>query len=424
VSGTTPPWLADGLPHLWRPYTQMKGVAPPLAVAATEGCRIKLADGRALIDGISSWWTACHGYNHPKIVAAVAEQARIMPHVMFGGLVHEGAARLAAQLSALTGLAHVFFSDSGSVAVEIALKMAAQFWINRGVRGRTRFVCFRGAYHGDTLGAMSVSDAEAGMHAALADYLPRQHLFDLPRDEAELRAFAEALALVRSDTAAVILEPLVQAAGGMRMHEPRIVAGIAAACRELDVLFIADEIATGFGRTGTMFACERAGVVPDILCLGKALTGGALGMAATLAGGCVFAAFLADRADAALMHGPTYMANPLACAAANASLDLFETEPRLAQVAAIEAHLGDALAPCRDLPGVVDVRVKGAVGAVQVARMRDLQWLKDRFVAEGVWLRPFGDVVYLMPPFVIESGELAALTGAVVRVMEEWSHGR
>ena len=302
--------------------------------------------------------------------------------------------------------------------------MAAQFWINRGQRGRTRFVCFRGAYHGDTLGAMSVSDAEAGMHAALAGYLPPQHLLDLPRDAAELRAFADALAKLRPDTAAVILEPLVQAAGGMKMHPPEIVAGIAAACREADVLFIADEIATGFGRTGTMLACEQADVIPDILCLGKALTGGALGMAVTMASARVFDAFLSDDPDTALMHGPTYMANPLACAAANASLDLFETEPRLAQVAAIAAHLSDALAPCRTLPGVVDVRVKGAIGAVQLAEPRDLQWFKDRFVAGGVWLRPFGDVVYVMPSLAISPGELATLTGVMVRVLEEWSHGR
>ncbi len=416
--------FAKGLPHLWLPYTQMQGAAAPLAVARTEGCRIVLEDGRALVDGIASWWTACHGYNHPHIVAAIRDQAETMPHVMFGGLAHAGAARLAGRLAKLAGLPHVFFSDSGSVAVEVALKMAAQFWINRGAPGRTRFVSFRNAYHGDTLGAMSVSDAEAGMHAALNSYLPRQHLCDLPRDAAGLRAFSDRLATLRTDTAAVILEPLLQAAGGMKFHPPEIVAAIAHACREQDVLFIADEIATGFGRTGTMLACEQAGVLPDILCLGKALTGGALGMAATLASGRVYEAFLADRDDAALMHGPTYMANPLACAAANASLDLFETEPRLAQVASIEAHLRDALEPCRTLPDVVDVRVKGAVGAVQLAEMRDLPWLKDRFVTEGVWLRPFGDVVYLMPPFTVSREELAMLTGAVLRVMIEWSHGR
>jgi adenosylmethionine-8-amino-7-oxononanoate aminotransferase len=411
MSGQDRDWLADGIAHLWRPYTPMKGAAPPLPVVATEGSRIRLADGRELIDGISSWWTACHGYNHPHIAAAIEDQLRRMPHVMFGGLTHEPAARLASRLAALlpAGLDHVFLCDSGSVAVEVALKMAAQFWINRGTP-RTRFVCFKNAYHGDTMGAMSVSDAESGMHSPLASYLPRQTMLDLAS-----RSFAGA--------AAVILEPLVQCAGGMRMHAPETVAAIAAACREHDTLFIADEIATGFGRTGTMFACEQAGVAPDIVCVGKALTGGALGLAAAVANERVFEAFRSDDPAHALMHGPSYMANPLACAAANASLDLFETEPRLEQVAAIEAHLKEALAPCRTLPGVVDVRVKGAIGAVQVERLRDLQWLKDRFVAEGVWLRPFGDVVYVMPPFVIAPDELARLTDVLVRVLKEWAEG-
>ena len=416
-----PDWLEGGLAHLWRPYTQMKGAPPPLPVVATEGCRIRLADGRTLIDGISSWWTACHGYNHPHIVKAIGDQLARMPHIMFGGLTHEPASRLAARLARTlpAGLDRVFFSDSGSVAVEVALKMAVQYWANRGERQRTRFVSFRGAYHGDTLAAMSVSDVEAGMHARLAAYAPRQHVLDLPRDEREMRAFADRLAEIRTKTAAVILEPLVQASGGMRMHGPDIVSGIAAICREHGVLFIADEVATGFGRTGTMFACEQAGVAPDIMCVGKALTGGALGLAATVAQGHVFEAFLSDDPDAALMHGPTFMANPLACAAANASLDLFESEPRVAQVAAIAAHLRDALAECRDLAGVADVRVKGAIGAVELARMPDAQWLRDRFVAEGVWVRPLDNVVYLMPPFVIAPDELAALTGAVVRVVRE-----
>jgi adenosylmethionine-8-amino-7-oxononanoate aminotransferase len=399
----------------------MKGAPPPLPVVATEGCRIRLADGRTLIDGISSWWTTCHGYNHPHIVKAIGDQLARMPHVMFGGLTHEPASRLAARLARMlpAGLDRVFFSDSGSVAVEVALKMAVQYWVNRGERQRTKFVSFRGAYHGDTLAAMSVSDVEAGMHARLAAYVPRQHMLDLPRDEREMRAFADRLAEIRSETAAVILEPLVQAAGGMRMHAPDIVSGIAAICREHGVLFIADEVATGFGRTGTMFACEQAGVAPDIMCVGKALTGGALGLAATVAQGDVFEAFLSDDPDAALMHGPTFMANPLACAAANASLDLFESEPRVAQVAAIAAHLREALAECRDMAGVADVRVKGAIGAVELARMPDAQWLRDRFVAEGVWVRPLDNVVYLMPPFVIAPDELAALTGAVVRVVRE-----
>jgi adenosylmethionine-8-amino-7-oxononanoate aminotransferase len=328
---------------------------------------------------------------------------------MFGGLTHAPAQRLAARLSALSGLERVFFCDSGSVAVEVALKMAAQVWINRG-EARNRFVCFRNGYHGDTMGAMSASDAETGMHRRLATFLPRQSLVDFDSFEGAI-----------GGAAAAILEPLVQCAGGMRMHPPETVAAIARACRERGVLLIADEIATGFGRTGSMFACAQAGVVPDILCVGKALTGGALGTAATLASARVFDAFWSDDPEDALMHGPTYMANPLACAAANASLDLFETEPRLAQVAAIEAQLRDALAPCRDIPGVAEVRVKGAIGAVQLRGPHGLDWLKARFVAEGVWLRPFGDVVYTMPPFTVAPEELATITGAMVRVVKEWS---
>ncbi len=412
---------ADGRDRLWLPYTQMKGAPRPLIAAATEGCRIRLDDGRELIDGISSWWTACHGYNHPHIVAAVKRQLEIMPHVMLGGLAHAPAVTLAERLCrALPGQpGHVFFSDSGSVAVEVAMKMAVQYWLNRGVRGRTRFVGFRGGYHGDTLAAMSVCDPDDGMHAALAGYLPVQTMVAVPEDAETLAGFEALLGRVRGETAAVIVEPLVQAAGGMKFHSPEILSGIHQACERQDILFIADEIATGFGRTGQMFACEEAGVAPDIVCVGKALTGGALGMAATAASARVYEAFLDDDPAKALMHGPTYMANPLACAAANASLDLFETEPRLDQVAAIEAYLRHALAPCRDIAGVVDVRVKGAVGVVQLEHLDDNDRLKRRFVEHGVWLRPFADVVYLMPPLVVGEAELERLTGAIVKVLRE-----
>ncbi len=408
---------------LWLPYTQMKGAPAPLIAAATEGCRIRLDDGRELIDGISSWWTACHGYNHPHITAAVQAQLETMPHVMLGGLVHAPAMRLAERLGRiLPGRpGHVFFSDSGSVAVEVAMKMAVQYWRNRGVHGRHRFVSFLGGYHGDTMAAMSVCDPDDGMHAAFAGYLPVQTVVKLPSDgDADsLAEFDALLGRVAGETAAVIIEPLVQAAGGMKFHSAETLSGIRKACTRHDVLFIADEIATGFGRTGRLFACDEAGVAPDIVCVGKALTGGALGLAATAASGRVYDAFLDDDRDKALMHGPTYMANALACAAANASLDLFETEPRLDQVAAIEAYLGAALEPCRDIAGVVDVRVKGAIGVVQVADLDDNDRLKRRFVEHGVWLRPFADVVYLMPPFVAGEAELERLCGAVVKVLRE-----
>jgi adenosylmethionine-8-amino-7-oxononanoate aminotransferase len=418
-----PDWLSTGWPHIWLPYTQMKTAALPLPVVATKGTRLWLADGRELIDGIASWWTACHGYNHPHIVAALRRQLEIMPHVMFGGLNHEPALTLARRLAALLpdGLTRVFFADSGSVAVEVALKIALQYWINQGAHGRTRFVAFRHAYHGDTLGAMSVCDPIDSMHAQFRGHLPEQIAVDLPRTRSELDGFEALLARRRDEIAGVIVEPLVQGAGGMKFHGAETLAAIHAAAARHGVLFIADEVFTGFGRTGQMFACAEAGVVPDIVCVGKALTGGAIGLAATVATERVFAAFLADDPAKALMHGPTYMANPLACAAANASLDLFEREPRLKQVAAIEAHLREALQPCRRLPGVADVRAKGAIGVVEIARMRDLDWLKRRFVEKGVWLRPFGNIVYTTPPFVIEPQDLVRITDAMVTVLTEWS---
>ena len=421
-----PAWLAEGRRHIWLPYTQMATAPPSLAVAATEGTRIVLADGRELVDGIASWWTACHGYNHPHIRTAVAEQLARMPHVMFGGLANEPALRLAKRLAGLLPdpLNRVFFSESGSVAVEIALKMALQFWLNRGVRGRHRFVSFQGAYHGDTFAAMSVCDPEEGMHGLFAGALPEQHVVPLPRDEAGIAAFDAYLAAEGGDAAAVIVEPLVQGAGGMRFHGPETLRALRAACDRHGLLLIADEIMTGFGRTGTLFACEQAGVVPDIVTLSKALTGGTMALAATVASDRVFEAFLSEAADDALMHGPTFMANPLACAAANASLDLFEREPRLAHARAIEAHLAAALEPVRGLPGVVDVRVRGAIGVIQLDDMSRIDWLKARFVEAGVWVRPFADIVYVTPAFTIDEADLARLTDALVGVVTAWSRER
>ena len=412
---------------IWRPYTQMKTAPPPLAVAATEGVRLKLADGRVLIDGISSWWTACHGYNHPAIRAAVERQLAVMPHVMFGGLTHEPAARLATRLAELLpgDLDHVFFSDSGSVAVEIAMKMAVQYWRNRSEAGRTRFLTFRGGYHGDTLGAMSVCDPDQGMHALLTGYVPEQTLAELPANPAAIARLDALLGQHRGSLAAVIVEPLVQGAGGMRFHSADTLGNVAALAARHGCLLILDEIMTGFGRTGSMFACDQAGLVPDIICLSKALTGGTMALAATVARRRVFDAFWSDDPAAALMHGPTFMANPLACAAALASLDLFDSEDRLGQVDRIEAALEDELAPCRDLPGVVDVRVKGAIGVVQVTRLGDLAALRQGFVERGVWARPFGDILYLAPPFITSRSDLAVLGKAMREVAADWSrrHG-
>jgi adenosylmethionine---8-amino-7-oxononanoate aminotransferase len=411
-------WAGDAADHLWLPYERMKSAAP-LAVARTEGSRIELADGRVLIDGIASWWTACHGYNHPHIRHAVARQLKAMPHVMLGGLVHEPAATLARRLASLLpgDLERVFFSESGSVAVEVALKMAVQYWRNRGISGRTRFVAFRGGYHGDTTGAMAVSDPEEGMHRLFAGLLPHHDLLDLPREETSERRLERHLARHAGELAGIIVEPLVQGAGGMLFHGADVLRRLRALADRYELLLVFDEIFTGFGRTGAMFACCEAGVVPDIITLSKALTGGTVPLAATIARRTVFEAFRSDDWHKALMHGPTFMANPLACAAANASLDLFEREPRLAQVAAIEAALARELAQCRELPGVADVRVKGAIGVVELERAPDTDELRRRFVAEGVWLRPFGRIVYLTPAFTIAPEDLTQLTGAIGRVL-------
>jgi adenosylmethionine-8-amino-7-oxononanoate aminotransferase len=399
----------------------MKVAPAPLPVVRTEGCRIELADGRVLIDGIASWWSVCHGYNHPHIRQAVARQLATMPHVMFGGLVHEPALVLARRLAEMapSGLSRVFFADSGSVAVEVALKIALQYWLNIGRHEKGRFLCFTNGYHGDTLGAMAVSDPERSLHRAFRNSMVRHDVVDIPTDPSSLARLDELLAARASELAAMIIEPLVQGAGGMRFHSPDILAALHALAKKHELLFIADEIATGFWRTGHRFACDAAEVHPDILCLGKALTGGTITLGATLAREEVFTAFLSDSWDAALMHGPTFMANPLACAAANASLDLFETEPREAQVHKIEANMSAALEPCRRLPKVVDVRVRGAIGVVQLDDSVDVFALRTRFADRGMWIRPFKDVVYLMPPFVIAEDELGLLTESVYAVVRD-----
>ncbi len=419
--GKTPGWYGAGIDHLWLPYAQMKTAAPPLPVERTHGSRIVLADGRELIDGVASWWTACHGYNHPYIRQAIERQLAVMPHVMLGGLTHEPALTLARRLAALLpgDLTRVFFCDSGSVAIEIALKMAAQYWVNQGAGGRTKFIAFKGAYHGDTAGAMAVSDLDSGMHAAFAGLLPEHFVVDLPRDEAQSAALEHLLAERVDAIAAIVVEPLVQGAGGMILHDATVLRRLRALADKYGVLLIFDEIFTGFGRTGTMFACQAAGVTPDIITLSKALTGGTLALAATVATQKVFAAFWSDDPDKALMHGPTFMANALACAAANASLDLFGREPRLAQVAAIAGQMHDSLAPCRDLPRVKNVRVLGAIGVVELDHIADLGALRARFIEEGVFVRPIGNIVYLTPAFTISADELAALTGAVVKVVRD-----
>jgi adenosylmethionine---8-amino-7-oxononanoate aminotransferase len=422
----SPDWLTSGFAHLWLPYAQMQLAPTPIAVVGADGARLKLADGQELIDGVSSWWTVCHGYNHPHIRDAVATQLQTVPHVMLGGLATEPTLRLAKRLADLLpgDLDHVFFSESGSVSVEIAMKMAVQYWINRGQKGRHRFVSFRFGYHGDTLAAMSVCDPDEGMHGLFKGYLPQQIIADVPRTKEQRDIFTKLLRAHRDEVAAVIIEPLVQGAGGMKFYEPDVLRFLRQACDEAGCLLILDEIMTGFGRIGPMFACQEAEIVPDIITLSKALTGGTLPLAATIATRRVFEAFLSDDPGKALMHGPTYMGNSLACAAANASLDLFAREPRLQQVRAIEAQLRAELEPCRHQTGVVDVRVRGALGVVQLTKAGEGPWFRPRFLADGVWIRPFGDIVYVAPPFVISTEELSRLTQAIVHHVSAWSQQR
>ncbi|PPR70872.1 MAG: Adenosylmethionine-8-amino-7-oxononanoate aminotransferase [Alphaproteobacteria bacterium MarineAlpha3_Bin2] len=414
-------WLKDGYAKIWMPYTQMETAPLPQAAVATEGTRITLADGNQLIDGVASWWSACHGYNHPHIQAAVIAQVQQMPHVMLAGMGNEPAFTLAQRLAALTpnGLERVFFSESGSVSVEIAMKMAVQYWLNQGGPEKTKFICFKGAYHGDTITAMSVGDPEDGIHGRFSGLVPDQPRTPLPRDDASREAFETFVAEHADRCAAMILEPLVQGAGGMIFHDPKTLRAVREACDRHGLLLILDEIMTGLGRLGTLFACEQAAVIPDIMTLSKSLTGGTLPLAATIASTSVFEGFLSPKLDQALMHGPTFTGNALACAAANASLDLFETEPRLEQVRTIEAHLGQALEPCRQMNGVVDVRVLGAIGVVELETIADMNGLRARFIDAGCWIRPFGNIVYLMPAFTIGEDDLARLCETVVRVVGE-----
>ncbi len=412
-----PTWFDEGYRHIWLPYAQMQTVVAPLPVVGAEGSTLTLADGRKLIDGIASWWSMCHGYQHPHIVSAIQEQAGKLSHVMFAGLAHEPAYTLAKRLAKLTGMERVFFAESGSVAVEVALKMALQYWRNKGEPKRTKFICFNGGYHGDTVGAMSVS-SDSDFKTAYSGLTLKNYQLDLPHDEYSFAEFADTVSAIKGQVAALIMEPLVQGAGGMKFHSADILSEVRRVCRDNGILFIADEIATGFGRTGNMFACHEAAITPDILCLGKALTGGHVPLAATLASKEIFDAFLGEEHSKALMHGPTFMANPIACAAANASLDLFEREPRLQQAEDMEQMLLDGLKPFARREQVEDVRVKGAIGVLQLKEGVDARALRPAFIEHGVWLRPFDDVLYLMPPLNIREEELETLFAAIGNVLK------
>src|SRR5690242_17295855 len=374
----------------------MPAVTAPLPVVSASGVRLRLADGRELVDGMASWWTAVHGYRHPVLDAAVADQLGRMAHVMFGGLTHEPAIRLADQLVAMTPepLRHVFFADSGSVSVEVAIKMCLQYWKSRGEHGRTRLLTVRGGYHGDTFGAMAACDPVGGMHHLFRDVLPEHVFADLPPaacDPAYSAHLAELVGKYADELAAVIVEPVVQGAGGMRFYHPEYLRVLRELCDRHGLLLVADEIATGFGRTGELFACAHAGVAPDVMCVGKALTGGYLTLAATLCTSEV-AATISGGEAACLMHGPTYMANPLACAAGLASTGLIRDGDWRADVARISALLAEHLAPARELPGVADVRVLGAIGVIQRHEPVPMAAATAAAVERGVWLRPFRDL--------------------------------
>ncbi|WP_461211139.1 adenosylmethionine--8-amino-7-oxononanoate transaminase [Desulfocurvus sp. DL9XJH121] len=411
--------------HLWHPYTSMRDPLPTFEVVSARGVRLTLADGRELVDGMASWWCAIHGYSHPALVTALQDQAATMAHVMFGGLTHAPAVGLAKRLVDLAppGLDRVFFADSGSVAVEVAMKMACQYWLSRGVTGRTRLLTVRGGYHGDTFMAMSVCDPENGMHSRFKGVLA-EHLFaprpgpefGQPWDEGCIEEFKSLIQKHRDEIAAVILEPVVQGAGGMRFYSPDFLHRVRELCDETGIPLIADEIATGFGRTGKMFACEWAGVAPDILCVGKALTGGTMTLSAVLANRRVSDG-ISDGSMGVLMHGPTFMANPLACAVACASLDLLTASPWRARVAALEEQMTRELAPCADLPTVAQARCLGAIGVIETVRPVDMAAMQAFFVQRGVWVRPFGRLVYVMPPYVMESRDLSLLTSAMAEAV-------
>jgi adenosylmethionine-8-amino-7-oxononanoate aminotransferase len=414
--------LAFDREHVWHPYGPLPSAVEPLLVDAAEGVRIVLHDGRELIDGMASWWCAIHGYRHPALDAALEEQLARTAHVMFGGLTHEPAVRLAERLLELVPapLDCVFFADSGSVSVEVAIKMCIQYQRARGYAGRTRLLTVRGGYHGDTLGAMAVCDPVGGMHSAFSGVLA-EHLFaerppdgfDAPLDERWAADVAALFARNAGEVAAAIIEPIVQGAGGMRFHSPACVALMRDLCDEHGALLVLDEVATGFGRTGAMFACEHAGITPDIMCVGKALTGGYMTLAAALCTRAVADAISAGE-PGALMHGPTFMANPLACSVALASLEVLAGGEWRDRVRSIERGLSDGLRPARALPHVADVRVLGAIGVVQLEREVNVAAATAAAAAEGVWLRPFRDLVYTMPPYVIDEPDLARVAAAAV----------
>ena len=422
-----PDWLSLDQQHVWHPYSAIGSDLPVYPVDSAEAAVIRLSDGRELVDGMASWWCAIHGYNHPVLNQAIQQQLQSMAHVMFGGLTHAPAVRLAQKLVTITParLDCVFFADSGSVSVEVALKMAIQYWHSRGQAGKQRFISLRQGYHGDTLGAMSVCDPVTGMHQLFNGILPQQLFADTPVcrfgeacEPQHLASMRQLLEQYHQEVAAVILEPIVQGAGGMWFYSADYLAQARALCVEYQVLLIADEIATGFGRTGKLFACEHAGISPDILCIGKAMTGGYLSMAATLTSREI-ADTIHGQPPGVFMHGPTFMGNPLASAVSLASIELLLQDNWQRRVMALEQGLKTGLEPCRNLPGVNDVRCLGGIGVVELEQPVDLQRIIPMLVERGVWLRPFGHLVYLMPPYIVTPEQLQTLTTTVCEVLGE-----
>lgn len=411
--------------YVWHPYSATPSRGEVFPIVAADGVRLRLADGRELIDGMASWWCAIHGYNHPVLNRAVNEQLTKMSHVMFGGLTHPAAVKLAQLLVRLTpdSLSKVFFSDSGSVSVEVALKMAIQFWRASGKQRKQKMVALRSGYHGDTFGAMSVCDPVTGMHHLFGDVLNKQHFVAAPKagfhqecPETEMEEITDLLTSHHEEIAAIIVEPVVQGAGGMHFYSPDYLRKLRALCDAFDVLLIFDEIATGFGRTGKMFALEHADVEPDMLCLGKSLTGGYMTLAATLCNDQI-ASTISNSEAGAFMHGPTFMGNPLACATAIASIELLISQPWQRKIQRLNLQLEEGLSPARKLPQVNDVRTLGAIGVIELHEAVDMQRVQPMFVDKGVWIRPFGKLVYTMPPYTMNAEDLTALTAAMVEVV-------
>jgi adenosylmethionine-8-amino-7-oxononanoate aminotransferase len=412
--------------HIWHPYSSTINPSPVYGVTSANGVYLNLQDGRQVIDGMSSWWCMLHGYNHPKLNQAIIDQTHKMAHVMFGGLTHEPAINLTEKLITLTPapLQHVFYADSGSVAVEVALKMAIQFWQAQGLNNKKRILSHSRGYHGDTFGAMSVCDPVTGMHHLFADALMPQHFaeapqcgFDEPWDDHYCDSIRQQLSEHHHELAAIIIEPIVQAAGGMRFYSPHYLKALRQLCDEFNVLLIVDEIATNFGRTGELFGVNHADISPDIMCLGKALTGGYMTLAATMCTAHI-AQTICNGEAKALMHGPTFMANPLACAVANASIELLIDSPWQQWIQAIAAQLTRELAECLEWPHVASVRVLGAIGVIELKEPVDLATIQPLFVEQGVWIRPFGKLVYIMPPFIISPTELSNLTLGMKQVIK------